>query len=73
MQGAAGARVLKARVAAAPTEGQANEALVALLARMLRRPKRDVRLVAGAASRLKRVEIDGVSDAELAAAFGVQD
>ena len=66
---AAGAAVLRVRVAAPPADGAANAALVALLARLLGRPKRDVRIVAGAASRLKRVEIDGVGEAELERAF----
>jgi uncharacterized protein YggU (UPF0235/DUF167 family) len=63
--------VLKARVAAAPIEGKANDALVALLARTLRRPKSAIRLVAGAGSRLKQVEIDGLAEAALLAELGL--
>ncbi len=65
-----GAPMLKARVAAPPADGAANAALITLMARALRRPKRDIRLVAGAASRLKTLEIEGLSAAELAHAFG---
>jgi uncharacterized protein len=41
-------------------EGAANQALLRLLATELDVPKRDVRLVAGAASRTKLIVIDGV-------------
>ena len=62
---ATGAPVLKVRVAAPPADGAANTALVELLARRLRRPKRDVRLVAGAASRLKQIDVEGLTQADL--------
>ena len=51
--------VLKARVRAAATEGEANDALVKLIARSLAVPPRDVSLVAGATSRVKRLAIAG--------------
>ena len=51
--------VLKARVRAAPTEGEANEALLSLLARAVGVPQRDVILAAGATARIKRVTIAG--------------
>ncbi len=49
------------RLAAPPVENAANEALVALVAERLRIAKRDVRIVTGANSRRKVVEIDGMS------------
>ena len=52
--------VLRARVAAPPVEGAANEALLRLIADELGVPRRDVRLVAGAGGRTKVVEVDGV-------------
>ena len=52
--------ILRARVAAPAIEGAANQALLRLLADELDIPKRDVRLVAGAASRTKLVVIEGV-------------
>jgi hypothetical protein len=55
--------VLRARVAAAPADGAANEALCRLLARELGLARRAVRLVAGAASRRKLVEVDAAPDA----------
>jgi uncharacterized protein YggU (UPF0235/DUF167 family) len=55
--------VLKARVRAAATEGEANEALLRLLARAAGVAPRAVSLVAGATARLKRLHIDGDSAA----------
>jgi uncharacterized protein len=52
--------VLRVRVAAPPSEGAANQALLRLLADELGVPKRDVRLVAGAGGRSKLVVVDGV-------------
>ena len=52
--------ILRARVAAPAIEGAANQALLRLLADELDIPRRDVRLIAGAASRTKLVVIDGV-------------
>jgi len=54
-----GRSVLKARVRAAPTEGEANDALVRLIAKTLAVPPRDVTLEAGAASRIKRLAVTG--------------
>lgn len=54
-----GRSVLKARVRAAPTEGEANAALIRLLVKTLDVPRRAVNLTAGATSRIKRIAIDG--------------
>ena len=51
--------VLKARVRAAASDGEANDALMKLLARALAVPTRDISLAAGAASRIKRLMIAG--------------
>ena len=48
------------RLAAPPVDGAANDALVAFLAEALDLPRRNITLVAGAASRNKRVKIDGL-------------
>jgi uncharacterized protein len=50
---------LKARVRAAPENGKANAALIALLAEVLDVPKSAVRIASGATGRLKRMEIAG--------------
>ena len=54
-----GRPVLKARVRAAASEGEANDALVKLLGRALDVSARQVTLVSGAKARIKRVKIDG--------------
>ena len=52
---------LKVRLLAPPVDGAANDALVALLAQELGVPRRDGRIVQGATSRAKVVEIDGTT------------
>ena len=59
---------LSVRLTAAPSDGAANEALIKLLARALSVAKREVTLVSGAASRLKRLHVSG-DPATLAAAL----
>ena len=54
-----GRTVLRARVAAAPSEGEANRALAHLIAQTLRVAPRDVTLVGGETSRIKRMLIKG--------------
>jgi uncharacterized protein YggU (UPF0235/DUF167 family) len=54
-----GRAVLKARVRVAPSEGEANAALVRLIAKALGVPPRDVTLATGAASRIKRLTVAG--------------
>jgi uncharacterized protein (TIGR00251 family) len=63
-----GRAVLKVRVRAAPTEGEANAALVSLIAKMLRVPQGQVGILSGQTSRIKRVMIRG-DGATLAAAI----
>ncbi len=50
---------LKVRVTAAPVDGAANEAVVAVLAEALGVPRRAVAVVAGRSSRSKVVEVSG--------------
>ena len=60
-QRADGQCVLKARVRAAATDGEANDALIALLAHAAGVPPRDVALVSGTTARIKRLVIAGHS------------
>ena len=60
--------VLKARVRAAPTDGEANDALVRLLAKTVGVAPRAVTLLQGAAARNKTFRIEG-DPARLAAAL----
>jgi uncharacterized protein YggU (UPF0235/DUF167 family) len=64
---AEGRPVLKVRVRARPIEGEANEALVRLLAKALGVPKSAVVLQRGGQSRTKGLVIDGLSEPELKA------
>ena len=61
-----GRTVLKARVRAVPQDGEANAALVRLLAKALHITASAVRIEAGASGRLKTVHLHG--DAETLAA-----
>ncbi|MBD3846065.1 hypothetical protein GGC47_004379 [Bosea sp. OAE752] len=54
-----GRAVLKARVRAAPSEGEANAALVALVAKEFGLPRSQVTIAAGATARLKTVALQG--------------
>jgi uncharacterized protein len=58
-----GRSVLKARVRAAPVEGEANAALQRLIAKELGIAPRQIAVTAGAAGRLKRLRIGGDADA----------
>ena len=57
--------VLRARVAARPIEGAANEALLRLVADALEVPKRRVTLRSGTTGRAKVIEIKGVAPERL--------
>ena len=57
--------MLKARVAAPPVEGEANAALVKLLAKALGVPRSAVRIASGETARVKILEIDGLDEAEV--------
>ena len=63
----AGRSYLKARVRAAPEDGKANAALEAMLAKAFGVAKSKVKVARGTTARLKSVEIEGVSDADIAA------
>ncbi len=67
---ASGRPHLKARVAAAPADGKANQALERLIARALDLAPSSVSLASGAASRIKTLEIRGSDEARLRARLG---
>jgi uncharacterized protein YggU (UPF0235/DUF167 family) len=60
---------LKVRVRAAAVDGEANAALIALIAKSLDLPKSAVRLAGGQSARLKSLDID-VDEPAIRSAFG---
>jgi uncharacterized protein YggU (UPF0235/DUF167 family) len=66
----AGRAFLKARVRAAPVEGEANAALEALIARALGVSRSQVSVAKGTTQRLKTIEIEGLDAAAVEAVLG---
>jgi len=60
---------LKVSLTTPPTDGRANQALIAFLAGELRIPRARVTLLTGAASRAKSLRIAGLTAAQLRAAL----
>jgi uncharacterized protein len=58
---------LLVRLAAPPVDGAANDALIAFLAGLFDRPKRDLALVSGHTSRQKRIAIAGLTEEQVSA------
>ncbi len=52
-----GRAYLEVRVAAAPTDGAANDEVIKLLAKALDLPKSSLAIVSGQSARLKRIEL----------------
>ena len=66
------AGAIKIRLQAPALEGRANEALIEFLAQLLKTPKGAVRILSGERSRIKRLEIRGVTKQQIERLF-VQD
>jgi len=62
--------ISKVRVSTPPIEGEANEALERLLAKVLKVAKSSVRLVSGTTARLKQVEITELEQEDALARLG---
>jgi uncharacterized protein (TIGR00251 family) len=60
----------KLDLAAPPVDGKANEECIRFFAELARVPRNRVRIVTGATSRLKLVEIEGVGQEELERLIG---
>jgi uncharacterized protein YggU (UPF0235/DUF167 family) len=67
MTDADGQTLLKARVRAVPENFEANRALEAMIAKAYGVSKTKVKVTRGQTARLKTIEIDGASDADVAA------
>jgi uncharacterized protein (TIGR00251 family) len=59
------AGALKVRLQAPAVEGRANEALIEFLAELLKTSKGAVRILSGERSRMKRLEIRGVTKQQI--------
>ena len=59
------AGAIKIRLQAPALEGRANEALIEFLAELLKTPKGAVRILSGERSRIKRLEIRGVTKQQI--------
>ena len=53
---------LKVKIAAPPVDGAANAELVKLLSRYFDVPKRNIELVSGETSRVKKVRVSGLNE-----------
>ncbi len=61
---------LLVRLAAPPVDGEANEALIVLMAGVLDVPRRDLAIVSGDRSRRKRLKISGLPPEAVQARLG---
>ena len=59
--------VLKVRLRAPAVDDRANEALIEFLAQLLKTPRSAVRILTGERSRMKRIEIRGVTQQQIQA------
>jgi uncharacterized protein len=64
---------LRVRLRAPPVDGRANESLRRLLAERLGMALSAVQIVSGETSRVKRVRVEGVSEAEVRQRLSTQD
>ena len=54
----------RVKLTAPPVEGEANKALLGLLAKRMGVPKKSVRIVSGERSRVKTISVEGLSSKE---------
>lgn len=58
------------KVTSPPVDGKANKALITLLSKILKTPKKNIEIISGEKSRNKRIRINGVSDNEITRLMG---
>ncbi|MBN1905955.1 MAG: DUF167 domain-containing protein [Deltaproteobacteria bacterium] len=54
--------IVKIKVTAPPVEGMANRAVIELISKELKIPRRDIEIISGDKSKNKRIRVHGVSD-----------
>jgi uncharacterized protein (TIGR00251 family) len=57
--------VYRIKVTSPPVDGKANKALITLLSKQFKIPKKDIQIISGEKSRNKRIRINNISDDEL--------
>jgi uncharacterized protein (TIGR00251 family) len=64
---------LKVRLTAPPVDGSANSCCCAFLAKLLRVPVRDIKIISGTTSRHKRVLVSGLGSSAIVKHLGVKN
>lgn len=54
--------IVKIKVTAPPVEGMANRAVIELISKELKIPRRDIEIISGDKSKNKRIRVHGASD-----------
>lgn len=65
-----GGDIIKIKVTSPPVDGKANKAVVELLSKQFKVPKKDIQIVSGEKSRNKRIRIYGISRSEFSKLTG---
>ena len=65
-----GGDVFKIKVTSPPVDGKANKAVIDLLAKQLKVPKKDIQIISGEKSRNKKIRIYGISRPEFSELTG---
>jgi uncharacterized protein len=65
-----GGDVVRIKVTSPPVDGKANKAVVTLLSKQLKIPKKDVQIVSGEKSRNKKIRVYGISRSEFSKLTG---
>ena len=60
---------LKVKLTAPPVDGAANRSLISFISKLLHIPRSSVRIISGERSRMKRVEVEGITTTEVRGAI----
>ncbi|MEQ8173727.1 MAG: DUF167 domain-containing protein [Syntrophomonadaceae bacterium] len=63
--------VLRVKLTAPPVDGEANQALLEFLARQLKVPRKNLRIIRGESSRQKLLEVTGISGSDVMKRLGL--
>jgi len=62
--------VYKIKVTSPPVDGKANKALITLLSKILKKPKKNIEIISGEKSRNKRIRIINITENEFLKGIG---